>query len=304
MDLHGKRVFITGITSPLGGEIAGLLTRARADVVGLVRDKRRIGHHLANVDIVEGDCQDTGCYRDCVRSSAFIIHAAGLHLSSYVIRACAGHDHLRRIVFISSMRARYPDFLLCKEEARGKRVLLEQEREIATSLLPWTILRPTLIFSVGDRSFARVRQLMTRRRVFPVPGNGHATRQPISARDLAASTIGALLSASAHRKSYDLPGEMNSVLCLLETLRDELGIPVRLVRIPRLPVKMMRGACNVFGLDKYGAALTSFLRWYYGFDWSGDAAACDFAHAPRSFRQNVREQIVNEASRSFRPSAS
>ena len=284
MDMLGKRVFITGITSPVGSEIAGLLMKAGGEVAGLVRNKTGSYPNLENVEIIEGDCENPKSYRKQIQSSDFIVHIAGLHLSSEIIRSCAGHDH-------------YPDHLLSVTELTGKSMLLEKERDISTSLLPWTILRPTLIYSSGDRSFSRVRRFMATRRAFPVPGNGKATRQPISARDLAVSTVNVLLSPATHQKKYNVPGEKISVRKILEILGEEMGLDVKLINVPELPVKMLKRTCELFGFDKYGASLTSFMRWYHAFDWPGGAAADDFAHSPRSFRQNVREQIAGEGAR-------
>lgn len=294
MDLRGKQVFITGITSPVGREIAGLLIKAGANITGLVRKKARSRPFSHDFDIIEGDCKYAADYRKCVRSSAFVVHAAGLHLSSEIIRSCAGHDQLERIVFIGSMRAEYPDGLLSGAEKAGKRVLLGTEDEISTSLLPWTILRPTLIYSVGDRSFSKVRLFMAARHFFPLPGRGDAVRQPISAHDLAVSIIKALQAPSALRRKYSLPGEKITVREILEVMSEEMGLNVRLIGVPESPVKILKKICDLFGLERQEAALISFLRWYRGFDWPGGAAADDFGHSPRSFRQNVSEQIASE----------
>jgi NADH dehydrogenase len=294
MDLLGKHVFITGITSPVGREIAVLLLEAGAHVSGLVRNAARSLPLPPNVNIVEGDCADLNTYRKSVQASSVVVHAAGLHLSSEVIRSCASHDHLERIIFIGSMRVKYPDHLLTKTEMASKRVLLQVEDEISTSLLPWTIVRPTLIYSRGDRSLSKVRRFMAAKRVFPVPGRGEAHRQPISARDLAVSTVKALHSPSTHQRKYMLAGEKISVRQILQILAEEMGSNVRLIHVPEPPVKVAKIICEFLRLNKYAASLTSFLRWYHGFDWPGDAAADDFGHSPRSFRQNVREQIAEE----------
>jgi nucleoside-diphosphate-sugar epimerase len=296
MDLHGKHVFITGITSPVGREIAALLLEEGAVVSGLVRNAARSRPVPEDVHIIEGDCRHADDYRSSVQTSSMVIHAAGLYLSSEVIRSCAGHNQLERIVFISSMRVKYPDHLLTRTEIAGKRVLLQMEDEISSSLLPWTILRPTLIYSSGDRSLSKVRRFMAARRVFPVFGRGEALRQPISARDFAVSTVKALQSPSAHQRKYNLPGEKISVRQIVQIMSEEMGLNVKLIHVPESPVKMARKICEFFHVNKYDAALMSFLRWYHGFDWPGGAAVEDFGHSPRSFRQNVREEIAGERS--------
>ncbi len=294
MELRGKQVFITGITSPVGRETACLLTEAGANITGLVRKKTRAHPFPQDVELIEGDCKYSAAYRKCVQSSSFVVHIAGMHLSSEIIRSCASHDQLERIIFIGSMRAEYPDHLLSGAEKASKRVLLETEDEISTSLLPWTILRPTLIYSVGDRSFSKVRRFMASRRFFPLPGRGDAVRQPISAHDLAVSIFKALQAPSALRRKYNLPGEKITVREMLEIMSEEMGLNVRLIGVPKSPVKILKKICDLLGFERYGAALISFLRWYSGFDWPAGAAADDFGHSPRSFRKNVSEQIASE----------
>ena len=289
--MKDSRVFLTGATSPLGGELAGLLTLAGAGVDALVRDPARAEGLSGRVRLIQGDCERPEEYRDEVRASDWVIHVAGLRLASPLIRALAGHSRFRRVVFISSARVAYPDQVLSAGELRGKQEQLAREDEITASLLPWTILRPTLIFSPRDRSLSRVKRYLEKRSVFPLPGSGRAVKQPISARDLAESVLKALLSPAAHRRCYDLPGRNINVRRMFETMAGEMGRPVFFLPIPRLPLEMLNAGCRTVGFSRGGRALTPFLRWYGEFLVSGAAAMEDFGHRPRSFKENIREQL-------------
>ncbi len=291
--LKEKRVFVTGATSPLGEEICRCLAGASRIRV-LLRDRGRGANLPGDVEIIEGTCEEPRCYQDHLKESTVVIHIAGMHLASWVIRACAGHDRLERILFISSVRALYPDRMLSAREASTKKMLLEKEEEVSSSLLPWTILRSTLIFSRRDRSISRVVRWISKRRYVALPGMGKAVKQPISARDLAASVIRALLSPSARQRAFNVPGEDVTVREMMTTISGVLGKNVRFIPVPRRPVAVLKSACELLGLDGPGVSLQAFLRWYEDMRFGGDEAREAFGHAPRSFEESIREQLEGE----------
>jgi nucleoside-diphosphate-sugar epimerase len=297
--LKGERVFLTGATSSLGGEIAALLAGAGADLAALVRDPAAAGGLGRRARLIPGDCLRPEDYRDELLASDRVIHTAGLRLAPPLIEALAGHRQLRRIVVIGSARVSYPDRLLSAREIEGKHELLASERKIISSRLPWTILRPTLIFSTGDRSLSKVRRSLARRSIFPLPGSGRAVKQPISARDLAVSVIDALVSPAARQKSYDLPGREITVREMFETIGRLMGRRVFLFTVPGRPLELLKTGCRAAGFTRGERALARFLRWGGEFTVSGADAAADFGHCPRSFAENIQEQLaagVSEAS--------
>jgi nucleoside-diphosphate-sugar epimerase len=293
-NLAGKRVFITGITAPVGREVAGLLSSEKVSVSGLVRDRKRAADLVGRADLLEGICENLDSYREKLQASAFVIHIAGMQLAPWIIRASAGHTHLERILFVSSARVLYPDHMLSRWEASQKREMLEREGEVSSSLLPWTILRPTLIFSSRDRSISKVTKYMTNKRFFPLPGSGNAVKQPVSARDLALSIVRALLSPAAYQKIYNIPGEEITVREMLDTISLELGKRVTYIRMPRFPLAVLMKGLEIAGFERRARSLKSLLRWYRDIRFSGEPAREDFGHSPRSFRENMREQIAGE----------
>jgi NADH dehydrogenase len=299
--LKDSQVFLTGGTSPLGSGIASLLDQAGATVNALVRDRSRTAGLAGRVRLLEGNCERLEEFRDEVRASAWVIHAAGLHLAPLLIRVLAGHPGLNRVVFISSARVAYPDTALAAGELEGKSELLAREDEITASLLPWTILRPTLIFSPRDRSLSRVRRYLAARSIFPLPGSGRAVKQPISAGDLAVSVVKALVSPAANQKRYDLPGRDITVREMFETMSREMGRKVLFLPVPRLPLEALRAGCRAAGFARGSRALTRFLRWYREILVSGEAASHDFQHQPGSFAQNIRAQLSSTVSKDTPP---
>ena len=79
-----------------------------------------------------------------------------MHVSSSVIESSANDDY-------------------SKSKAR-------QEELVVKSGLPYTVLRPTLMFGWFDRKhLGWLSQFMSSSPVFPIPGNGNYVRQPLYA---------------------------------------------------------------------------------------------------------------------------
>ncbi len=289
--IRGERVFVTGVTSPLGVELVRLLVGGGLRVSGLVRDRYRAKNLLEKVEIIEGGCEEPDDYREPLQASAYVIHLAGMHLASWIVGACAGHDRLTRVLFISSTRVLFPDRLLSREEVSIKKILLEKEAEVSSSPLPWTILRPTLIFSPGDRSLSKLKKFMETKRYFPVPGSGRAVRQPISAMDLSESLVKALIAPAARQKIYNVPGRDVTVHEMLQTMALKTEKNVHFIHVPRMPVAVLKRGCSILGFARRSSSLIRFLRWYEDLCFSGEAAWGDFGHSPRSFEENIREQF-------------
>lgn len=285
-----NRVFVTGVTSQLGREVCRILLENGVSVVGLVRNAARADGLTPGMSLVEGACEDTQVYHDVLHSCRRVIHIAGMHLAPSIIRACAGHGGLQCIAFISSTRVHFPDRLLSPAELEGKRTLLEQEANVASTSLPWTILRPTLIHSAMDRSVSRFVARIEHGRIFPLPGSGNVVRQPISAADLAVSVTMALDATTTRQEIYDVPGQDITLIDMINTIQQLVGRKAKLVRVPRFAVAAVRAL--VSGDNRLAAAGTRYLRWYEDIARDGSDAARDFGHAPRDFSVNMQEQLA------------
>src|ERR1700722_13957235 len=109
-----------------------------------------------------------------------------------VVRA-AERSGLDRAVFVSTTA------VTTTLPASSKTVRLAAEDEIRTSVLGWTILRPTMIYgAAGDKNLSRVLGALARLGrvpvplMVPVPGGGRQLQQPVHVADLAGAGLGAL----------------------------------------------------------------------------------------------------------------
>ncbi len=160
--------------------------------------------------------------------------------------------------------------------------------------MPWTILRPTLVYGAGlDRSLTPLARLGQRLRVFPVVPGASGLRQPVHAGDLAEACIATLDSAASHGQTYALGGgERLAFSAMLARVRASLGVASVPLPLPigaaRLALPLLR---LVRGSSVPGPAAVARLR----SDLIADdtPARSDFGWAPRAFMPEVstwREQ--------------
>ncbi|GAB4326038.1 MAG: hypothetical protein Kow0059_22330 [Candidatus Sumerlaeia bacterium] len=98
--------------------------------------------------------------------------------------ALAREAGVGKVVYISSQSAR--------EDAVSAygRTKLEAEAVVRGAGLPWTILRPGLVYGAGDSDlYSRMAGVVRRFPVIPVLGSGRAAVQPIHAEDLAEAIL-------------------------------------------------------------------------------------------------------------------
>ena len=97
--------------------------------------------------------------------------------------------------------------------------------------VPYAIIRPTLVFGVGDLLLNNMAWTLRRFPVFPVYGNGDYPVQPVYVEDLAAQAVEA--SSRTGNSVADAAGpDTFSFEELLRLLASSMGVRARLVRTP------------------------------------------------------------------------
>ena len=154
--------------------------------------------------------------------------------------------------------------------------------------MPWTVLRPTLIYDgCRDANVTAIARFIRRFGFFPVARPALGRRQPIHADDVAGAMVAALDNPRAGGRSINLPG--GETLTYREMVRRvfiALDRPVRVVPLPgtllSAGIGLVRRATGV----AYSPALFARMNQDLAFD-GGDA-----------------ETLLGYAARPFRPSFS
>ncbi|NMQ26772.1 NAD-dependent epimerase/dehydratase family protein [Candidatus Accumulibacter phosphatis] len=148
----------------------------------------------------------------------------------------------------------------------------------------WVILRPTLIYGLGqDKNIAEMMRFIRRFGFFPLLGEAIGLRQPIHAGDVAGACLAAVQAPRAANRAYNISGgETLSYRDMVARVFLALGRPARLLAVPlwafSLAVALLR--C----LPRYrhwSAAMAERMNGDLVFDHSD--AVRDLAFAPRRF---------------------
>lgn len=243
-------VALTGATGFIGGHVAHALVDAGWHVRILAR--RPVTHGPAMslpVEIVPGALDDPASLGRLVQDAAAVVHVAGLVKArsrreffqvneggvANLIDAVLAHGAAPRFLLVSSLAAREPGLSAYAASKRaGEAVLAERG-----GALPWTVLRPPVVYGPRDRqtlSFFRA----VARGVGPLLAPDAARVSCLHVSDLASAVLAALGADEAadratHRRIYEIhDGQRGgySWRAMIDVAAAHLGARPRLVRVP------------------------------------------------------------------------
>lgn len=149
----------------------------------------------------------------------------------------------------------------------------------------WVILRPTLIYGGGlDRNLSEIARFIRRFHFFPTLGPANGLRQPIHMQDVASAAVAALISPNATNRDYNIAGqEALPYRTMVERIFSVLGMPVRLVRVPRSLFQMAMYAVRLIPRYRHWTvSMAERMNKDMVFDY--DQACRDLGFAPRAFQ--------------------
>ncbi len=118
---------------------------------------------------------------------------------------------IKRIVTLSSTSCITKKKSTDVNEQKIVQQLIEGENRVAAwaaaNHIEWIILRPTLIYGFGrDKNITEIARFIRRFGFFPLFGKATGLRQPIHARDVAATCIYTLKALNLKNRTYNLTG--------------------------------------------------------------------------------------------------
>lgn len=217
-------VFVTGGTGFVGAHLVKAL-RARGDSVTCLVRRPALAEQLgwgSDVRLVKGDLNDADALREGSTRAEVVFHVAGKIAArdadefmatnrdgtANVLEA-AVENKVGRFVFVSSLAVGGPTTPGHPiDEGRPPAPVTDYGRsKLAAEVLvrampmPWTIVRPPVVYGEWDRGTLKIFQL-AKRGVVPVFGDGSQALSVIHASDLAAALIAAAVAPAAAERVY------------------------------------------------------------------------------------------------------
>jgi len=240
------KVFLTGATGFVGSHLLRRLLRDEHQVRALVRKPGALSEK--SIEEVEGDITGNpagamaGC--DAVISLVGIIYERGKstfeavhHEGTRNLIKAARQTGVKRFIQMSALGARPGD------ASPYHTTKFAAEEEVRSSGIPWTVLRPSLIFGPGSAFVQQMVEVMQAVPLIrPVPGTGEYRFRPVHVDDVAECFCQSLTNPLASSQTVDLVGgEELSLNEIAGEIADCLGIRKTALHVP-IPLMKMGAA--------------------------------------------------------------
>jgi nucleoside-diphosphate-sugar epimerase len=287
------KALVTGATGFVGSHLAEALLRRGAEVTALVRSpgKATLLNELG-VRQVRGDLHSADALRAATAGQDVIYHVAGLVAARDEAEFLKGNRE-GTANLLSSLGGARPRFVLVSSMAaggpspRGKplsgseppspvtmygRSKLAGEAVVQASDLPWTIVRPPMVYGPRDTEVLKAFRI-ARSGLIPVFGDGSQELSAVYGPDLAEALISAAESDAAVGKIYyACHPELFSSMEFVRAVGSSLG---KSVRVLTLPEWVARGALGITGTAARLAGQATILtadkaNEFFQPAWTGD----------------------------------
>jgi nucleoside-diphosphate-sugar epimerase len=240
------KILVTGATSLIGKEVISLLLKDGHEIRTLTR-QLSLPAILNKTEVWTYDLTDTP--KEIAEGIDTVIHIAAATIGANSnaedyqktniegtkqLLAICEKQKVRRFIFISSIVVLFDEYT--DDYTRSKR---EAEVMISRSSLNWTILRPAEIIGT-DKSWDRFLQILRKKKIVLVPGNGSQLRHPVFYQDVVKAIIQVMNNKNTYYKKYTLAAALPiTYYRLLMILKKIFNCNYRIIIIPFWLVKIL-----------------------------------------------------------------
>jgi len=150
--------------------------------------------------------------------------------------------------------------------------------------IPWTILRPTLIYDGRyDQNITAIAKFIQRWKILPVASPANGLRQPVHADDVAAAVVSAIKNPASYNRSFNIGG--GEILTYRQMVQRVFQAMEKPVTILPLPPKAILATCWLLNnLTSAGPNAAMFQRMNQDLAYDFTNARQDLNYKPRPFQ--------------------
>ena len=278
-------ILVTGASGYTGRFLVPALLRLGEAVCCLVRptSERQYLDRLG-VEVRVGDLDQPECMKDAFSGITKVLHLAHIRYTSVLCENIT--NTVEHIVLVSSVRGLSKVPSISVEEVRAG------EACAAASGLPYTIVRPSMIYGPGnDRNLSRLADFIRQWHFVPVFGRGTCLQQPVYVEDLVHVLL-AIMMKPPTGAVYTIAGPQ--AICyneVIDLVGKVLGIRPFKLHIPLSLALASLWICQRFSMH-LPVEREQLLRLQEHKAYSIEAAQQDFGYAPLMLSDGLKKCIV------------
>jgi NADH dehydrogenase len=241
-------ILITGGTGFVGSHLVRRMRREGLPLRALVRNPDR-AQELADqrVEAVPGDISDKASLEKAVEGVERVIHLVGIIQEAPGVTFKGVHVEGTRNLVEAARKAGvrhffYQSALGARPGAKSEyhKTKWQAEELVRASGIPYTVLRPSLIYGPGDQFTLRLAEIIRQSPVLPVIGSGKSKVQPIAIDDVVSCIVKAVSSDVFLNESYEIGGpEQLTYEEVTRAIAGAMGIRRPAVHMPMLFMRPM-----------------------------------------------------------------
>ena len=207
-------ILVTGSTGFIGTHLIHRLHKENMPVRALIRSPEKAQQLKGlGVELVPGDVSDKTALEKAARGVERVVHLVGIIQEGPGITFQGVHVEGTRNVVEASKKAGVRHFFY--QSALGTRpgaqsayhkTKWEAEELVHASGIPFTILRPSLIYGPGDQFTIRLSEMIRLSPMLPIIGSGKSKVQPIFVDDVVSCILKAVTSDAFLNEIYEVGG--------------------------------------------------------------------------------------------------
>jgi uncharacterized protein YbjT (DUF2867 family) len=234
-------ILVTGGTGFVGRHLAKRLCQEGLKVRAVVRTPAKAqALKELGVEVVPGDIADMASLEAAAKGCETIIHLVGIIQEGKGFTFRSVHVDGTRNVLDAAKSAGVKHFIYqsaigSREGAKSEyhKTKWEAEKLVRASGIPFTILRPSLIYGPGDLFTVRLAEAIRLSPVLPVIGTGRSKVQPIFIDDVAVCLAKIVAGEQHLNKIYEVGGpEQLTYEAVTKAIAGALGIDRPTVHMP------------------------------------------------------------------------
>jgi NADH dehydrogenase len=241
-------ILITGGTGFVGGHLVRRLRQGGVPVRAIVRSpKKTQALKDLGVEVVAGDISDSASLEKAAEGVERVVHLVGIIQEAPGATFRKVHVEGTRNLLEAAKKAGVRHFFY--QSALGSRPAAkseyhktkwEAEELVRASGIPYTILRPSLIYGPGDLFTIRLSEMFRLSPVLPVIGSGKSRIQPIYIDDVVSCIQKIVASDAFLNESYEIGGPEQLTYDELTTqIAGAMGINRPMLHVPLFFMKPM-----------------------------------------------------------------